>query len=629
MKKLFLILLNFFVKIFGIKNIVDLSALCRKALIVAEILLLTIIACVNSSQAANGFKQDNSNFLSTQAASGFKHGISVFGNLKYSTNFQNFDYVNPTAPKGGTVKFGMEGSFNSLNPFILKGLSAAGLDSIYDSLTEGADDEIASRYGLIAESMQLSSDKFSLSFKLRKAARWHDSRPITADDIIFTFNKLLEEGHPSYKIAYSQVLRVEKINNYEVKFIFKTNQSRDLPLLVASMKILPKHYYEDEKHQFNQTTLEPPLGSGPYKIKSVEQGKNISYELVENYWGRELPVNKGRNNFAQISYDYYRDSNVLIEAFKAGKFDFRQENISRNWFNSYNIDKVKNGEIIKREIKHSLPTATQTFALNLRREKFQDINFRKALTYAFNFEWLRQHIFYGAYQRTESYFANSNFAYNAQFSVQEKSVLKPFHLPKSDSAGFGRENLIIAKKILDDAGYKIIDGKLISPTTQNPVTIEFLVDSKTFEMVIAPFVKNLHKLGITAKTRFVEENQYEARVRNFDYDIIVAVFGQSLIPGNELLRYWHSSQKTINGSQNLVGLDNKEVDALIEKITKSQNAAELTQLCRQLDKHLLENYYTIPQWHNGTYRALYRDIFAMPKITPKYSLGTDTWWIRK
>lgn len=556
----------------------------------------------------------------TRADDGFKHGISVFGNLKYPANFQHFDYVNPQAPKGGEVKFGVEGTFNSLNPFILKGLAASGIDSIYDSLTEGSDDEISSRYGLLAESMKLSDDKFSLSFKLRKNSRWHDDKKITADDVIFTFYKLISEGHPTYKIAYSQVKDVVKINDYEVKFIFKTNQNRDLPLLVASMKILPKHYYQN--HQFNQTTLEPPLGSGPYKIKEVEQGKKIVYELTKNYWAKDLAVNKGRYNFDKITYDYYRDSNVLIEGFKAEKFDFRQENISRNWHNSYNIEKVKNGTIIKKEIANDLPAGLQAFVFNLRREKFQDVNLRKALTYAFDFEWLRDHIFYGSYKRTESYFANSQFSYNA-----DKSHL-PFRLPKSDGSGFGRDNLIIAKKILESSGYKIVQGKLIDPKLQKPVSIEFMIDSKTFEMVIAPFIKNLRKLGIEAKIRFVEENQYASRVRNFDFDVIVAVFGQSLIPGNELLRYFHSSQKNINGSQNLAGIDDKMIDHLVEKISTAQSELELTKLCRKLDQLLLENYYTIPQWHNNTYRILYRDIFVMPKIQPKYSLAIDSWWVR-
>lgn len=550
-----------------------------------------------------------------QADEHFKHGIAVFGDLKYPANFKHFDYVNPDAPKRGTVRFGVEGTFNSLNPFILKGIAPSSIDAIYDSLCEGSSDEISSCYGLIAESMSLSDDKFSLTFKLRQNAFFHDGKKISADDVIFTFNKLISEGHPSYKIAYSQVKEVKKINDYEVKFIFKTNENRDLPMLVAGLKILPKHYYQD--HKFDETNLTPPLGSGPYRIKKVEQGKTIVYERVKNYWAQNLPVNKGRNNFDEIIYDYYRDSNVLIEAFKAGKFDFRQENISRNWHNSYNIEKVKNGEIVKKEITHGLPTATQMFVLNLRKEKFQNLEFRKAMTLAFNFEWLNKHIFYSSYKRTNSYFENSIF------KNQEG-----FKLLASDENDFGRENLIIAKNILEKAGYKVVNQKLIDPKTNEPISIEFLIDSQSFEMIVAPLIKNLRKLGIDAKMRFIEENQYEAKVRNFDFDVIVAVHGQSLIPSSELIRYWHSSQKDIPGSMNLSGLNDKKIDELVTKISKAKNKTELISLCGQFDYEMLTNYYTILQWHNNTYRLLYRDIFAMPKITPKYALAIDSWWIK-
>ncbi|MBU6339731.1 MAG: extracellular solute-binding protein [Rickettsiales bacterium] len=550
----------------------------------------------------------------TSAASAYRHGISIFGDLKYSKNFKHFDYVNPNAPKGGAVKFGVDGTFNNLNSFILKGIGASGLSYLYDSLMETSDDEISSYYGLIAESVKLAEDKFSINFKLRKNARWHDDKPITSDDVVFTFNKLITDGHPSYKIIYRDVKEVKKINNYEVQFIFKTNQNRDLPLVVAGMKILPKHYFE--KVDFSKTTLEAPLGSGPYKIKEVKVGKSISYERVKNYWAKDLAVNKGRYNFDNITYDYYRDNNVLVEAFKAQKYDMRQENVARNWANSYNIDAIKNGEIIKKEIPHSLPNGAQTFVLNLRKEKFQNLELRKALTYAFDFEWLKDHIFYKSYKRTNSYFSNSDFGY------------KDFTMPKSNGDGFNRESLIKAKDILDKAGYKLVKGKLIDPKNNMPLKIEFLIDTESFQMIIAPFVKNLKTLGIEAKVRFVEENQYQTRVNNFDYDVIVAVFGHGLIPGNELFSYWHSSQKDVKGGQNLSGLNDKEVDALVEKIAKSKDKKELFDLCKNFDKHMLENYYTILQWHNNSYRILYRNIFAMPEITPKYSLAVDTWWVK-
>jgi microcin C transport system substrate-binding protein len=544
----------------------------------------------------------------------FRHGISTFGDLKYPKNFTHFDYVNENAPKGGNVKFGAEGGFNNLNQFILKGIAPSGLAYLYDSLMEGSDDEISARYGLVAESVKLAKDKMSIQFRLRKNARFHDDFPITADDVIFTFNKLISDGHPTYKMAFRDVKEVKKINDYEVRFYFKNNHNRELPILVSSLPVLPKHYYK--KVDFSKTTLTPPLGSGPYKVKEIQANRSIVFERVKNYWAKDLAVNRGRYNFDKITFDFYRDVNVLVEAFKSQKYDLRQENVARNWANSYNIEAIKNGEIIKKEITHQLPAPMQTFAINLRREKFQNRALRQAFTYAFDFEWLRDHIFYGAYKRTESYFANSDFAF------------KDFHLPKSSGDGFNRENLLQAKKILDEAGYKIIDGILHDPKTGEKISIEFLIDSESFEMIVAPFVKNLRKLGIDAKMRFVEENQYQTRVNNFDFDVIVAVFGQSLIPGDELFSYFHSSQKNIKGSRNLSGLDDKIIDELVEKITRAKSKEELKNLCQKLDQRMLENYYTTPQWHNNTYRILYRDIFAMPKVSAKYSLALDSWWIK-
>ena len=547
-------------------------------------------------------------------ADDFSHGISIFGDLKYPKNFQSFDYANPNAPKRGEVKFGVEGGFNSLNQFILKGIPASGLSYLYDSLTESADDEISSRYGLVAEAINLASDKSWIEFKLRKEARFHDGIAITADDVVFTFNKLIAEGHPSYKMAFRDVFAAKKINPHLVRFIFKNNRNRDLPLLVASLPVLPKHFYE--KIDFSKTTLQPPLGSGPYKIKEVKPNRSIVYQRAKDYWAKDLPVNRGRYNFDQITFDYYRDANVLVEAFKSQKYDFRQENVARKWATAYDIDAIKNGEIIKREIMHSLPAPMQTFVLNLRREKFQNIALRQALTYAFEFEWLKNHIFYGAYKRTESYFANSEFG--------SKNV----YLPQSNGDGFNRENLLKAREILLKAGYKFLDGKLIDPKTGEKITIEFLIDQASFEMIIAPFVKNLRKLGIEAKVRLVEENQYQTRVNDFDFYFITAVFGQSTIPGDELFAYFHSSQKDIKGSRNLSGLDDKIIDDLVKKILHAKSKNELKNLTQKLDLRLLTNHYTIPQWHNNSYRILYRDIFEFPKIKPKYSLAVDSWWVK-
>jgi len=549
----------------------------------------------------------------------FSHGISIFGDLKYPKNFTNFDYVDINAKKAGELKLGVEGGFNSLNQFILKGLPASGLSYLYDSLCEGSDDEISTRYGLIAQAVRLSADKMTLDFLLRKNARFHDGKIISADDVVFTFNKLVNDGHPSYKMMYRDVKEVKKINDFLVRFEFKNNHNRDLPILISSMVVLPKHYYE--KIDFNKTTLDFPLGSGPYKIKEVKANRTIVYERVKNYWASDLPVNKGRYNFDKITFDYYRDSNVLIEAFKAQKYDLRLENVARNWANSYNIEAVKNQQIIKKEIKHSLPAPAQTFVLNLRKEKFQNIALRKALNLAFDFQWLQKNIFYGSYVRTESYFANSEFAYQG------------FKMPVSydnnkKNNGFNRQNLILAQKILLEAGYKIIDNKLYEPNSSKQLTLEFLIDQKAFEMIVMHFVKNLKKLGINAKVLFVEENQYQTRVNNFDFEIITAVYSQSLIPGSELYSYFHSSQKDLKGSRNLGGIADSKIDKIILKILDAKSKEMLKNETQKLDQYLLENYYTILQWHNNSYRILYRDIFSIPKIQPKYALAIDAWSLK-
>jgi microcin C transport system substrate-binding protein len=553
--------------------------------------------------------------FSAWAEESFNSYLSVFDDQKKVKKFTNFDYVDKNAVKGGEIKFGVEGTFNNLSPFILKGISAAGLSFTFDSLMVSSDDEIGVYYPLIADGVKLAKDKKSISFRISPLARFHDGKKITADDVVFTFKTLISEGHPSYKIAYRDVDNVVKISENKVRFNFKTNQNRDLPSMIASMEILPRHFFKDKK--FSATTSSPILGSGPYRVEKVDSAKSISLVRVKDYWAKDLAVNVGRFNFDRMTYDYYRDNSILIEAFKGQKYDFRQENIARNWANSYNIDAIKNSEIIKKEIKNNLPVAIQAFIFNLRKEKFQNIALRKALNIAFDFNWLNKNIFYSSYKRTQSYFENSEYSYQKDFLT--KSLFY-------EENGFNRKNLIRASEILKKAGYKIIDKKLIDPNSKKAVEIEFLIDSPSFLMAISPFVKNLKKLGIAAKIRMTEENQYQTRINNFDYDIIVAVFPQAIIPGNELFAYFHSSQKNIKGSRNLIGLANVKVDKLVEAIAKSKNKKELIKLCRQLDEILLKNYFTILQWHSNNYRILYRNKFEIPKKTPKYSIGLDSWY---
>lgn len=551
-------------------------------------------------------------FSDLSFASGYKQSLSLFNDSKYKNGFKNFDYVNADASKGGEVRFGVEGGFNSLNKFILKGISASGLSYLYDSLMEDSQDEVSVMYPLIAKSVLYNRKNSFMIFRLNPKARFHDGVYISSDDVVFTFNKLIKDGHPTYKLIFRDVNNVEKLGKHLVKFDFKGSNNRDLPFAIASLPVLPKHYYES--NDFSKTTLTPPLGSGPYKITEVEPNHSVTYERVSDYWAKDLAVNRGRYNFGEISYDYYHDNSVLVEAFKSQKYDFRQENVARNWASAYDIEAVEKGSILKKKISHSLPAPMQAFILNLRKAKFADVNLRKALTYAFDFEWLKKHIFYGSYKRTQSFFENSDFSF------------KEFKLPKGSDDGFNRKNLIAAQDILEESGYVLKDDFLYDKNGKK-VEIEFLITQKTFEMVIAPFVKNLRKLGIDAKAKFVEENQYKTRVNNFDYDVIVGMFGQALIPGNELYAYFHSSQKDIKGSRNLMGLNNKEVDYLVEQIIKSKRKKDLSRLCIKLDSILLENHYLIPQWYSGNYRILHRNIFGIPKKHAKYSLSLDSWWI--
>ena len=585
-------------------------------------LILVIFSSINKLYAAN-------------------HGISVFGDLKYPKNFQHFDYVNPDAPKGGQIKYGVAGTFNNLNPFILKGISADGINMIFDSLMESAADEISSKYGLIAQSAHLTKDKKAIIFVLRQEARFHDGSKITADDVVFSFNKISQEGHPSYQILYQDVANATKINDYKVKFTFKNPNNRELPGIIASLPILSEKYYSNV--DFNKTTLISPLGSGPYQVNNVDKGKSITYERVKDYWGKDLAVNKGRHNFNEIIYDYYLDANILVEAFKSGNFDFRQENISRKWFTAYDIDKVKDGQIIKKEIEHNLPTGMQAFILNLRKEKFQNKALRKALNYAFDFEWAKEKIFYGSYKRTNSFFVNTEFAShdlpqgselkiltklkeNFPHDVPDELFKEIYQNPRTDASGYSRQNLLKAKEILEQSGYYIKNGKLIDPKTQKTVEIEFLIASKAFLMVIAPMKKNLAKIGIKSKIRLVDENQYKIRINEFDYDIIVSVFGQGLIPGNEQYAYWHSSLKDIQGSRNISGVKNEAVDYLLHKIINAKTKTDLKSYTKALDRILLWNFYVIPQWYNNKYRILYKNKFNTPKINPPYSIAIDSWW---
>jgi len=567
-----------------------------------------------------------------------EHGIAMFGKPKYGSEFTHFDYVNPEAPKGGDLNLAAIGSFDSLNPYILKGVAANGVSSIYDSLLVSSDDEPFSKYGLLAKSIKLAEDRSWVEFELRPEAKWHDGKPITADDVVFSFETLTTKGHPVFRSYYREVTAAEKLGEYKVRFTFKDGSNRELPLIIGQMAILPKHYYEAV--DFTKTTLEPPLGSGPYKIDSVDPGKSIRYARVDNYWAKNLPVNKGRYNFDFITYDYYRDATVAVEAFKAGEYDFREENISKVWNTAYDMPEIKDGLVIKNEIPHRIPTGMQAFVFNTRLSKFSDARVRKALAYAFDFEWTNKNLFNGAYTRTESYFSNSDFASSGLPEGKELELLKQFrdklpdevftkeyHPPLTDGSGNSRNNLLIARDMLKEADWEISEGSLTNSKTGEKMEIEFLLSSPAFERVIGPMILNLKKLGIKATMRTVDSAQYIKRQESFDFNVVVNVFGQSNAPGNEQIDYWHSSRANIKGSNNLAGVKDPVIDFLTEKLVKASTKEELLAATHALDRVLLHGYYVIPNWHVRVFRVIYWNKFDLPKIFPLYSLGIENWWI--
>lgn len=579
-------------------------------------------------------------YASCPSGASCTHAIAMFGEPKYAEDFTHFDYVNPDAPKGGDVKLAAIGTFDSLNNFILKGIPAAGVGMIYDTLLVSSDDEPFTKYGLLAESIELPEDRNWVSFTLRKEARWHDGTPVTADDVVFSFNTLTTKGHPFYRSYYHAVAKAEALSPHTVKFTFAEGNNRELPLIVGDLPIISEAYYST--HDFSSSSLTPPLGSGAYKVDEVNVGKWVRYKRVDDYWGKDLPVNRGRYNFDTITYDYYRDANVAVEAFKAGEYDFRQENISKQWANAYDIAQVKDGRIVKEEIPAYNPTGMQAFVFNTRLEKFSDPRVRRALAYAFDFEWTNKNLFYDAYTRTKSYFSNSDFASHELPSAGELALLEPYRdqlppelftevyePPSTDGSGNIRSNLIKARDLLKDAGWTVNDGALTHQTTGQVMEIEFLFNSPTFERIAGAMIQNLKKLGIHAEIRTVDSAQYIKRTESFDFDVIMHVFGQSSSPGNEQKDYWHSSNANIQGSRNLIGVNNPAVDALVEKVISANSKEELVDAVRALDRVLLFQHYVIPNWHVNVFRVIYWNKLKRPSHLPRYSLAFDAWWVEQ
>ncbi|MFP6711015.1 MAG: extracellular solute-binding protein [Rhodospirillales bacterium] len=567
------------------------------------------------------------------------HGLAMHGSPKYGPDFKHFEYANPNAPKGGSVRLSSIGTFDTFNPYTIKGVPAAGIGGfVYETLMIGSEDEAFAEYGLLAESAEMPEDRSWVAFTLRKEARWHDGKPVTVEDVIFSLDALKTKGRPFYRFYYRGVTKAEKAGERRIKFTFGGGENRELPLIVGQLPILPKHVWAGR--DFSKTTLEPPIGSGPYKVKSFDAGRSITLERLKNYWGANLPVKSGINNFDEIRFDYYRDSTVALEAFKSGEYDFRQENTSKIWATGYASPAFKKGLYKKQNIRHENPTGMQGFVFNTRKDFFKSATLRKAFAYAFDFEWTNKNLFYGQYARTKSFFSNSELASRGLPSPEELKILNPlkgkippevftqtYDPPGTDGTGRIRRNLRKAKNLLSQAGWIIKNKKLVSSKTGKPLEFEILLISPAFERIVLPFVRNLKRLGVIASVRTVDTAQYRKRLDTFDFDMIVGSFGQSLSPGNEQMSYWGSAAAERTGGRNWIGIKDPVIDKLIDLVIAAPDREALITRTRALDRVLLWNHYIIPQWHIQSFRVAFWDKFGRPAKSPKYGLGFDTWWV--
>lgn len=573
-------------------------------------------------------------------ADGASHGLSTFGELKYPVDFAHFDYVKPDAPKGGrisTIGTLALTTFDSFNGFILKGDPAQGIGFVFDSLMTRALDEPDAVYGLVARSAAVAPDRLSVTFRLRPEAKFADSSALTAEDVAFSFKVLKEKGHPSIRQQMRDVESVEAVDAGTVRYTFTGTQTRDLPLLVAGLPIFSKTFYATR--EFDQTTLEPPLGSGPYAVGEFRQGTFVSYKRRNDYWARDLNVNRGKYNFEEIRYEYFRDRTPGLEALKAGTLDLREEFLSKDWATAYDIPQVKDGRILRETLPDQSPSGAQGFFLNTRRAKFQDVRVRKALGMAFDFEWSNKNLFYGLYTRTESYLENSDMKAAGAPSGAELALLEPFRdrlspevfgepqrPPLSDGSGSDRRLLRDAARLLDEAGWVQKDGKRTNAKGEI-LEVEFLLTEPTFERIVAPYIKNLQLIGVQAAIRRVDAAQYERRRKSFDFDAVTSRFVLRLTPGLEMKNFWGSEAATIDGSANLAGISDPVVDSLIEKIIAARSRAELVTAAKAMDRVLRAGHYWVPHWYKAAHHIAYWDKFSRPPTKPKYDRGIlETWW---
>lgn len=561
--------------------------------------------------------------------------IALHGEPKYDEDFTHFDYVNPNAPKGGTLRMHYIGTYDNFHRFAQRGVAAAGSRDLYDTLMVGSDDEVDVLYPLIAEKIEYPDDYSWVIFHINPDARFQDGVPITAEDVVYSFNTFFEHGVPQFKQYFSTVEDVRALDRYRVRFSLAEG-SKEMLMALAGNRIIPKHFWETR--DFTEPLTEVPLGSSAYTISDYRIGQYVVYERVKDYWAADLPVNKGQNNFDYFRYDYYRDQNVAFEAFKAGEYDFREENISKNWATMYEGPQFDSGEIIKEEIPHNIPQPMQAFVYNIQRPMFEDRRVREALTYVFDFEWMNQNLFYGQYTRTRSYFQNTIYEAKGLPSVEERRILQPikdkippevftkeFQPPKTDGSGNIRPQMRQALRLLRQAGWEIRDRKLVNTRTGEPMEFELLLYSPSMERVAIPFQKNLERLGVTMNIRVVDTTQFTNRLRERDFDMISGGYSANFYPDSDLKIVWHSDY--MDFTYNTAGVQDEAVDYLIEGIEKRQEDEQaLLHWGRALDRVLTWNHYVVPQWHISAFRVAYWNKFDRPAVRPKYALGINTWW---
>ena len=574
--------------------------------------------------------------------------LKQFGEPEFKPGFTHFPHADPDAPKGGQITLAAQGSFDSLNPIILRGVTPRTLGLVSDGLMVGSGWELDAAYGALAERVEVPDDKSWAIFHLRKEARWHDGVPVTAADVAFAWESIQAHGSPFLKSFLDRVASVEALDDQRLKITLKTTgEIKPIIDFATAISPQPKHWWTANGRDISKTTLEPILGSGPYRIKTVDPGRSITYERVQDYWGKDLPTARGFNNFDTVKVDYYRDDDVMFEAFKAGAYDFRTENRAQRWTTGYDFPAAKDGRVNRIEVRSELPLGAQGFRLNTRRAKFADPRVREALGYLFDFEWIQKNILYGQYTRTTSNFPNSDFGAKGPPTKAELELLEPFRgklpdrvfttayePPKTDGSGNSRANVREATRLFREAGWELKNGKLTNAKTGEVMSIEFLDGSGGLTRVIQPYVEALRKIGIDAVLRIVDTAQYQARTDEFDFDVVVANFNFFTPPGTELRSYFGSAAADIKGSANYAGIKEPAADAMIDRALAAKDLDSVQAATRALDRVLLWGFYMIPHWYNTENWIAYKTKFGFPEKTPKYDLGfrnngfPDSWWVQ-